>query len=434
MQIWHETANELPVTYDVDVLIVGGGPTGVAAATAAARAGEKTLLIERYGFCGGMATAGMSGAICGLFTSGKGPHEQLVHGFAGEFYQHLKHRGAVSDPFPFGETCLVVHEPHTWKEIADDLLADSGAKVLFHTLATDVVMEGNQLRGVIIENKNGRQLITARRFIDATGDGDLCVKAGVPYTCGRNGMVQYPTMVFRMGNVDIARGIGHPVTQLETWVEAAQAKGFHLPRKHIYLLPSPRPGEVMCNVTSILRDDGRPIDATCAEDLTFAEQQGRKQVREYERFLRAWVPGFENAQLNDVAVQIGIRQSRTIEGQRCLTNDDVFQAKKSQRAVASSAWCIEAHGQDGIFMFYLDNDWYDIPYDTLLPEDVPNLITAGRTLCAEHEALASARVTAQCFLTGYAAGTAAYLSHRDCCAFDEIDVAELRSIIEYQTY
>ena len=190
----------------------------------------------------------------------------------------------------------------------------------------------------------------------------------------------------------------------------------------------------MCNVTSVLRDDGRPIDATCAEDLSFAELKGRKIVREYERFLQQYVPGFEQAYLNDVAAQIGIRQSRTIQGQRCLTNDDVFQARKSRRTIASSAWCIEAHGDDGIFMFYLDNDYYDIPYDTLLPENVPNLITAGRSLCAEHEALASARVTAQCFLTGYAAGTAAYLSHRDNCPFDEIDVDELRQRIEYQTY
>lgn len=434
MQICHEQARDIPVTLDVDVLVVGGGPTGVAAATAAARAGEKTLLIEKYGFCGGMATAGMSGAICGLFTSGKGPHEQLVHGFAGEFYQHLKHRNAVSEPFPFGETKLVVHEPHTWKEIADDLLQDSGVDILFHSLVTDVVMDGERVHGVIVENKTGRQCITAKRFVDATGDGDLCAKAGVPYTLGRNGMVQYPTMVFRMANVDISRGIGHPVPQLEAWVEQAQGQGFNLPRKHIYLLPSPRPGEVMCNVTSVLRDDGRPIDATKAEDLTFAELKGRKLVREYEHFLQQFVPGFELAHLNDVAAQIGIRQSRTIHGQRCLTNEDVFQARKSRRSVASSAWCIEAHGPDGIFMFYLDNDYYDIPYDALLPENIPNLITAGRTLCAEHEALASARVTAQCFLTGYAAGTAAFLSHRDSCAFDEIDVDELRSIIEYHTH
>ncbi|WP_147198659.1 FAD-dependent oxidoreductase [Pantoea sp. CCBC3-3-1] len=432
MHICHERSRNPPITCHVDVLVVGGGPTGVAAATAAARRGDKTLMIEKYGFCGGMATAGMSGAICGLFTSGRGrKHQQLVHGFAGEFYQHLKDRQAVSEPFPFGETKLVVHEPHTWKEIADDLLLESGVHILFHSLVTEVVMNGNQLHGVIIENKSGRQCITAERFIDATGDGDLCAKAGVPYTLGRNGMVQYPTMVFRMNNVDINRGIGHPIPQLEAWVEQAQKRGYHLPRKHIYLLPSPRPGEVMCNVTSILHDDGRPIDATNAEDLTFAELKGRKMVREYERFLQNFIPGFEQARLNDVAPQIGIRQSRTIQGQGRLSNNDVFQAHKSTRSVASSAWCIEAHGNDGIFMFYLDDDYYDIPYDTLLPEGIPNLITAGRALCAEHEALASARVTAQCFLTGYAAGTAAHLSHRDNCAFNQVDVDELRSIIEY---
>ncbi|WP_170975472.1 FAD-dependent oxidoreductase [Martelella alba] len=434
MQLCHENARDIPISLTVDVLVVGGGPTGVAAATAAARAGERTLLIERYGFCGGMATAGMSGTICGLFTSGKGPHEQLVHGFAGEFYHHLKQRGAVSDPFPFGKTELVVHEPHTWKEIADDLLAAAGVHILFHTLMTDVIMDENRLCGVIIENKTGRQCIAAQRFIDATGDGDVCAKAGVPYTLGRNGMVQYPSMVFRMAKVDIGRGIGHPVSQLESWVEQAQKQSYLLPRKHIYLLPSPRSGEVMCNVTSVLRDDGRPIDATQAEDLTFAELKGRKLVREYERFLRNFVPGFESAYLNDVAAQIGIRQSRTIQGRGRLSNEDVYQARKSRRNVASSAWCIEAHGPDGIFMFYLDNDFYDIPYDVLLPENIPNLITAGRTLCAEHEALASARVTAQCFLTGYAAGAAAHLSRRDDCSFADIDVDELRCLIEYHTH
>ncbi|WP_413738421.1 FAD-dependent oxidoreductase [Sodalis sp. RH21] len=433
MMTYRENARALPVAWQVDVLVAGGGPSGVAAATAAARAGQDTMMIERYGFCGGMATAGMSGAICGLFTSGKSaPLRQLVHGFAGEFYHHLQTRGAVSAPFAFGETALVVHDPHVWKEIADDLLAESGAKVLFHTQMTDVVMENGRLKGVIIENKSGRQVILAKRFIDATGDGDLCVRAGVPHTVGRNGMVQYPTMVFRMNNVDIARGIGHPVSRLEAWVDEAQRQGYRLPRRHIYLLPSPRPNEVMCNVTSILRDDGMPIDATSAVDLTFAEQQGRRQIREYERFLQNFVPGFEQARINDVAAQIGIRQSRTIRGQATLTNDDVLNARKSQRSVAKSAWCIEAHNREGIYMFYLDNDYYDIPYDTLLPEHVPNLITAGRALCAEHEALASARVTAQCFLTGYAAGTAAALSLRQGVAFDRVDVAELQSIIEYQ--
>ena len=209
-------------------------------------------------------------------------------------------------------------------------------------------------------------------------------------------------------------------------------QGYDLPRKHIYLLPSPRPGEVLCNVTAVSRKDGGLLYSTRAEDLSWAEIQGRRQVREYERFLRDKVPGFENARVNDVAAQIGVRQSRTVACRGKLTNDDVFSAKKSARSIAKSAWCIEAHGADGIFMFYLQDDYYDIPYDALVPENIPNLITAGRTLCAEHEALASARVTAQCFLMGFAAGKAASIACRQSIGFGEVDVDELARLIDYR--
>jgi 2-polyprenyl-6-methoxyphenol hydroxylase-like FAD-dependent oxidoreductase len=423
----------LATAYEVDILVLGGGPAGVAAAVAAARSGRKTLLVERYGFCGGMTTAGMAGAICGLFTSSKTKKpEQLAHGFAGEFYHHLQQRGAVSEPFPFGDTRIVIHDPFVWKEIADDLLTESGVQLLFHTLFSDVILEDGRLRAVVIENKNGRQVIEARYFVDATGDGDVCFRAGAPCTFGKDGVVQYPSMVFRMNGVEMPRAVSHPVHELEEWVRRADGRGYELPRKHIYLLPSPRPGEVLCNVTAVSRRDGSPLYSTVAEDMSWAEIQGRRQVREYERFLRDKVPGFENARVNDVAAQIGVRQSRTVACRGKLTNDDVFSARKSERSVAKSAWCIEAHGADGIFMHYLQDDYYDIPYDTLVPENVPNLITAGRSLCAEHEALASARVTAQCFLTGFAAGTAAAIACRRGIGFAEVDVAELAPFSDYR--
>jgi hypothetical protein len=379
-----------------------------------------------------MATAGMSGAICGLFASGREHrYEQLAHGFAGEFYHHLKLRGGAAQPVPFGETGIVVHDPLVWKEVADDLLGESGASILYHTLATDVVMDGDAIKAAVVENKGGRFLVGASRFVDATGDADVCFRAGVPTAFGRDGVVQYATMAFRMSGVDVPRACAHPPALVEEWIAAADGAGYVLPRKHIYLLASPRPGEVLCNATAVFKPGGAPLDATRAEDLTFGEIAGRRQVREYERFLRDRVPGFEKAFVNDTGVQIGIRQSRTITGLGRLANDDVFKARKSARSVAKSAWCIEAHGADGIFLFYLDNDYYDIPYDALVPERVANLITGGRALSAEHEALASARVTAQCFLTGYAAGHAAHLSLRDRKPFADVDVTELRSRIEY---
>lgn len=424
--------DELPVSYQTDILVIGGGSAGVASAVGAARQGQKTMMIERYGFCGGQATAGMSGAICGLFTSGKDkPIKQLVHGFAGEFYRQLKNRDAITEPFPFGETALVMHDPLVWKEVADDLLIESGVNILFHTIVVDVIVEDNKLVGVIIENKDGRSVIKAKRFVDATGDADICVKAGVPFTMGRNGSIQYPTMMFRMNNVDMPKAISHPGFQVEKWIDDAIKAGYYLPRKHIYLLPSPRPNEVLCNVTAVLREEALPLDPTKIADLTYAELKGRKVIREYERFLKEYVPGFEQARINDCAIQIGIRQSRTIVAHGKLLNDDVLNARKSERSVAKSAWCIEAHGADGIYMFYLNDDYYDIPYNTLVPKTIPNLITAGRTLCAEHEALASARVTAQCFLTGYAAGVASHLSLKNEVSYADVDVSELKTIIEY---
>lgn len=432
MNLYREAAQELPVSYETDILVIGGGPAGVAAAVGAARQGEKTMMLERYGFCGGQATAGMSGAICGLYTSGKGKQiRQLVNGFAGEFYQQLKDRKGITTPFPFGETALAIHDLLVWKEVADYLLTEAKVKILFHTLVTDVIVENQQLIGVIVENKDGRSVIKAKRFVDASGDGDVCVKSGVPFTMGDKGKIQYPTMVFRMNNVDMPKAVSHPVHQVEAWVDQAKTAGYYLPRRHIYLLPSPRPNEVLCNVTAVLREEASPLDPTKTEDLTYAELKGRKIIREYERFLKEYVPGFEQASINDCAAQIGIRQTRTIVARGKLMNDDVLNARKSNRSVAKSAWCIEAHGNDGIYMFYLDDDYYDIPYDTLVPENINNLITAGRTLCAEHEALASARVTAQCFLTGYAAGVASHLSLKNQTNYADIDVNTLRSIIEY---
>ncbi|MDO5538360.1 MAG: FAD-dependent oxidoreductase, partial [Desulfovibrionaceae bacterium] len=178
----------LPVAYDAEVVVLGGGPAGVAAAVGAARAGMKTMLIEKNGYCGGMAVAGMSGAICGLYNSGKNrPAEQIVYGFAGEFRYHLDRRHAITAPYRFGDTWIAMHDPLVWKEVADDLLAESGVRVLFHAWVSDVIAENGEIRAVVIDGKDGRRIVAGRRFIDATGDGLVCAMAGVPFTMGKNG-------------------------------------------------------------------------------------------------------------------------------------------------------------------------------------------------------------------------------------------------------
>ncbi len=416
--------------YDVDVLIAGGGPGGVAAAVGAARQGKDTLLIEKNGYCGGMGT--INGAFCGYYTSAKkGPLHQLVHGFAGEFYEEMKRRGGVAEPYPFGDTCIVTNDHLVWREVADDLLEKAGVQVLFHTMITDIIRKNGEVTEVMIQNKSGRFLIHAKRFVDATGDGDLCARAGVPFTYGKDGNIQYATMMFRLSNVDVEQACSHSSAQIEQWMKEAECKGYRLPRKHIYVLPSPRKGEIVCNMTAVVKADGSLIDAVNAQDMTEGEILGRKQVRQYENFLREYVTGFEHCVLTDVGNELGIRQSRTIQCLKTLTNEDVLNARKCEHPVAKSAWCIEAHGKDGIFMYYFDNEYYEIPYEAMIPVGVRKLITCGRAISAEHEALASARVTAQCFLTGYAAGCASALSIDTGLDYENLDFAELRRMIEY---
>jgi flavin-dependent dehydrogenase len=170
---------------ETDVIVAGGGASGLAAAVTAAQNGIKTILIERYGFFGGMAVAGLSGPICGLFSSSASePLRQIVHGFAGKFARLLKERGGLTEPYPFGKTALCVHDPLKWKETADGLVRDAGVHVLFHTIVTDVIMEENRIAGVIVENKSGRSAIRAKAVVDATEDGDVAAKAGAPYSFG----------------------------------------------------------------------------------------------------------------------------------------------------------------------------------------------------------------------------------------------------------
>jgi len=405
-----EPPRNTPVWAEVDVAVIGGGAAGIGAAVAAARAGaQKVLLIERYGFCGGAAVAGMSGTICGLFASGTGSPEIITRGFSREFHERLHRRGGVAEPWPFGRTYLAVHDPLAWKELADDYLLDHRVGVLYHTLMVDAVVRDRRVTYALVENKNGRGAVTARAWIDASGDADLIARAGGPSTFGRAGVVQAPTMIFRMMNVDVARAALTSPEELQQKLKAAQQSGrFRLPRLHCYMYPSPRAGEYSCNMTRVNPppESGKPcLSGIDTDDLTYGEFEGRKLVREYERFLREEVRGFETAVVNDCGTQLGIRQTRTVVGRTMLTNQDVMQARKfGAEAISRSAWPIEDHSAGEVRIVYLDRDYYEIPRQALVPATLDNVWVAGRCFSAEHEALASARVTAQCLEMGGAAG------------------------------
>ncbi len=429
----------LPVIAEVDVAVVGGGAAGVAAAETAARQGCRVLLIERYGFCGGNAVAGMSGTICGMYLASdslKNAPAQVVFGFTERFRAAMAAAGGITAPQRYGKTWTVTHDPLVWREVADGFLTDAGVRVLYHTLVVGVVMEGESLRGLAVEGKSGRGVVEARQVIDASGDADVVFRAGWDYSIGDEGRVQNPTMIFRLGNVDIGRFLAYwgpdticspEVSRL--LVEANASGAYDLPRAKIWLFPTPRPNELLCNATRVMGRDGRDLYAGDTKDLTEAEFAGRLQVREYARFLRNHIPGCEGAFVVDTGVQAGIRQSRSVVGRARLTNEDVLARRKRPDGVVRSPWPIELHAGERPKLEWLLEDFYEVPYGALLPARGDNLLVAGRCLSAEHEALASARVTAQCFGYGQAAGLAAAEALRSRRLPAELSGEEIRSLL-----
>lgn len=434
--------DNIPLLGVRDAVVVGGGAAGVAAATLLARKGHRVLLIERYGFCGGGAVAGMSGTICGLYMSSDrnaNRPEQVVFGFADEFRSRLFQRGGLTDPQRYGKTWTVTHDPLMWRENADDFLAEAGVEILFHTRVVGVLRDGDAVRGVIVDTKSGLARLEAKIIVDASGDADVVHRAGWKTTKGRDGTVQNPTMIFRMGGIDVGRYLDYwgdntisPQHVIEALIDAENSGRYLLPRKKIWIFPTSRPGEVLVNATRILGGDGRDLDVTDPVDHSEAELEARKQVREYARFLKENVPGCEGGFVNDTGVEVGIRQTRSIAGLKRLDNADVVERRKHTDGVVRCPWPIELHAGDKPRVEWLLDDFYEIPYGALVPEVGENIVVAGRCLSAEHEALASARVTAQCFGYGHAAAVAADLAIRETVRFRDIRGEDIREILNQE--
>ena len=402
-------ARSVPVIASPDLCVIGGGAAGIAAAVGASRCGLSVLLVEKYGFCGGATVAGASGTICGLFSSGDKP-KRIIYGFAGEFHDRLVSLGGAGNCLRFGRTALVPHDSFLWKTLADGYLQDEKIGTLFHTNFVAAFAEANRIAAIVVRGMEGLGAICPKAVIDASGDAEVVHSIGASTTMGKEGTVQTPTMIFRLGGVDMELFLELDPEEICAEVAAADRSGkYRLPRHHVYLFPMPNGREVLCNMTRITFPDGSVPIGTRSADMTFAEMEGRKQAREYSRFLRDRIPGFQRSYLVDTGVQVGIRQSRSLVAKERLTNDDVLNARKVRGAATFSAWPIESHGAGDLKITYLDNDTYDIPFETLIPLTGTNLLAAGRCLSAEHEAMASARVTAQCFGMGYAAGAASAL-------------------------
>jgi len=401
---------------ETEVLVVGGGAAGVAAAVTAARCGHRVTLVERYGFCGGGAVAGMSGTVCGLYAASDdpaSPPEQVIFGFADEFVKLLEERDGLAPPVRYGKTFTRVHDPLVWREGADHLLREAGVQVLFHCTVTGVLLDGDRVVGLTAYSKQGPLELRAGITIDASGDADVVAMAGFPSFIGDQGRVQNPTMIFRLGGVDTERFLlayGSDTIMPPHFSELLQAhngKGYFLPRAKIWLFTTTRPGELLCNCTRVIGPDGRELNTLIARDFTDAELEGRRQIREYWRFFRDHIEGCEASWVNDTGVQVGVRQTRQVGGVVRLANDDIVRGAKFADGIARSPWPIELHSGPKPHVEWLLDDVYEIPYGCFVPQRGEGLLVAGRCLSAEHEAVASARVTAQCFSYGHAIGHAA---------------------------
>lgn len=422
-----------------DLLVVGAGAAGVAAATTAARAGLNVVLSERYGFAGGGAVAGLSGTLCGLYTATESLDrlpEQVVFGFADEFRAGLDQRGGLGPALRYGKTFTHVHDPVVWRELGDTMLLDAGVRVIYHSVAIGVDLDGDHLRSATLWTKQGRVLVEAGLVIDASGDADLVAMAGFPSHIGDDGRVQNPTMIFRLLGVDVDRfravygqdTIMPP--QVGALIDRARAEGCALPRSKVWLFPTTRPGELLCNCTRVIGDDGRELNTLFWRDFSEAEIVGRRQARAYAEFFQTALAGCEEAFVNETAVQVGVRQTRQLTGRAVLRNADVIKGTKRLDGIARSPWPIELHSGERPQVNWLVDDYYEVPLDCFVPQKGDNLLVAGRCLSAEHEAVASARVTAQCFSYGHAVGWAAWLALRENVSMMSLDARDVRTLLD----
>lgn len=401
--VYTET-NEVPILGDFDVIVVGGGPAGVAAALSAARRRLAVLLVESYGFLGGMWTAGMVNPMFDCENKG---------GICAELVDAVNQKGMSTEIGP-NMWCF---DTETMKSLLDDLVLREGITLLLHTHFVRPIVEGNRIQGVVVENKGGCGAYFAKIVIDCTGDGDVAARAGAPYEIGdENGNTQPMTLMFKMSNIDYIQDYySYPhyqdnelILMIDRALQRAGVSNYPFNYRRPCVIRIPGEHTALCQATHI-----RNRLSVNPSDLTMAEVEGRQEVARFMDLLRGYLPQFSRAYLDVTGPHIGIRESRRIQGEYRLTEEDILHSRTFDDGICTATFWVDIHQHDNLDQETQKDEMlqpsYQIPYRCLVPLAVDNLLVAGRCISGSFTAHASYRVTGNCVAMGQAAGTAAAL-------------------------
>jgi hypothetical protein len=461
-------STEIETLKKTDVAVVGGGAAGVCAAIAAARGGASTLLLEQYGCLGGMMTLGMVAPLSAHSTKSGASFGGIMQELLDRIVDlTVRYCGGTGKPHH------IFSSPHAMKHVLLEAVVEAGVDVLLHASLADARRDGDSLTGLIVLTKSGLRLVEAGAFIDATGDGDLIARSGEEFVVGsesgvmhdlsttglnlvhrenaaygeyrEDGLMQPVSIMFTMGNVDVERArplvnqrlrfadLG--ITKEEFLkLPYANTPGFvidgdeiPLPQGRVLFFQNRRPGEVTINMSRITG-----INGADALELSAGAVSAHLQVFPLVDFLIRYVPGFENAYLIETGDILGVRETRRLVGCHVLTGVEAIECEPFLDVVAHGSYIIDIHDPQGRRKAIggpIKGDCFDIPYRSLVPKRLRNLLVAGRCISSDHVAHSSTRIQGTCMLTGQAAGSAAAMAVRSGIVVQDVDVPALQQML-----